>query len=113
MKRDLETIRAILLAVEAKPTAAPARIDVPGVGPDVLEYHLELLVEAGYVKGYRMMTVTLPMALTWSGHEFLDATRNDTVWQKVKTTLHDRGVDAPLTVIQQLATQIGARLLGL
>lgn len=52
-------------------------------------------------------------SLTWQGHEFLDAARNDRVWLKVMAHLQDRGLDAPISVIQQLATKFGASMLGL
>ena len=51
-------------------------------------------------------------ALTWQGHEFLDALRSDTVWRRVRTELKDRALSLPLSVIQQFATQIGASMVG-
>ena len=113
MKRDLELIRVLLLEVEGKATIQPQKLNAPGFSPDQVDYHVDLLIDAGYLNGYRMAGGTLPTVLTWVGHEFLDATRNDTIWQKVKTTLKDRGIEAPLSVIQQLATQIVAGMLGL
>jgi hypothetical protein len=45
----------------------------------------------------------LPYALTWSGHEWLDATWNDTIWHKVKAKLAEQGLTATFEVVKTLA----------
>lgn len=53
MKRNWELIRQILLAVEqlAVEEQAVAANDIPGFAPEVVNYHLQLLNDAGLVKG--------------------------------------------------------------
>lgn len=49
-----------------------------------------------------------PISLTWEGHEFLDAARNNTVWRKVLQLVKDKGASVPFEVVKQLLLQ-GAR----
>jgi hypothetical protein len=45
----------------------------------------------------------IPKGLTWDGHEFLDAIRNDTVWNKTKRVIADKGGSIPFDVLKDLA----------
>jgi hypothetical protein len=89
----MELIRALLLKVEAldlpqgttaffNPTDPHLQVD--GYTPDQVAYNLDLLFQAGYVKGQLGMTDFGIAGLTWSGHEFLDAVRDPDVWRKTK-----------------------------
>ena len=52
MKRDLELIRNLVLAIEASPTGyAPDKIDIPGYSPEQIAYHSYLLIDSGFAKG--------------------------------------------------------------
>ena len=37
--------------------------------------------------------------LTWDGHDFLEHSRNDTVWKKAKASIAERGVGFSLDVM--------------
>ena len=118
MERHLDLIRAILLETERNSSPMlPIELRAPGYAPDQVAYHVKLLHQAGYLEATDLTTHGRfdwrPKTLTWQGHEFLDAARNDGVWQQVKARLKDRGIDAPLRLVQQLATQIAAGMLGL
>ena len=117
MERHLDLVRAVLLETERNASPVqPIVVQAPGYSPDQIAYHVKLLDEAGYLDALDLSTVTAldwhPRALTWQGHEFLDAARNDSIWQQVKATLKDRGVEAPLSVVQKLAAQLVASRLG-
>jgi hypothetical protein len=47
-----------------------------------------LLAEAGLIEAQDLTTLSgslwLPKRLTWAGHEFLDAAKNETVWRSAK-----------------------------
>ena len=95
MKRDLELIREILLAVEEKSDAAnimPAeKLDLPGRSIAEINYHLLLLDEAGYLRCIDNSSDNeiryYVLRLTWEGHEFLDAARSTTNWTKAKSVI--------------------------
>lgn len=120
MTRDLDLIRAVLADLEARPTYVPVfahQIELEGRSTEEIAYHCELLSDQGFIVGDGSLSSSGPTFLvrrmTAQGHDYLDAVRNDTVWAKVKATMKDRGVAAPLDLVQRLALQyIEVRLLG-
>ena len=48
--------------------------------------------------------------LTMKGHDFLDATRNETVWKKVKETVSAKGGGIPFAVLQSLAIETAKQI---
>lgn len=118
MKRNLDLIRDVLLAVEGhdRPTKT-VEIRVEGASPEEIAYHVMLLGQAQFVDAVDMsdgqMLDWRPKSLTWQGHEFLDATRNASVWRQVKAKLSERAMDAPLAVVQELAIKYASSMLGL
>ena len=91
MKRDPELIRKILFDVEECP--ADKYIDgfeFEGYDDWIIAVHVELLIEAGLLDGEvtRFVSGESPSInvsrLTWTGHDFIDAVRDDTIWKKVK-----------------------------
>lgn len=89
MRRDMDLIRGVLLKVEELPfDGGFHEITVEGRTDDEVIYHVMLLHEAGFIEAQDLTTLSgicwKPKRLTYSGHEFLDAARSDTVWQKAK-----------------------------
>lgn len=91
MHRDMDLIRKILLAIEAhpEPYSWDVPLDIPGCSEKEICYHVKLLEEAGLIEA-RIMTASGGVfkcavnSLTWAGHEFLEAAREDSRWAKVK-----------------------------
>ena len=92
MKRDLELIRLILIEVENNPDPQ-AWIDPEPVGyqPDEVSYHVMLMEQAGLLEGWNRSAIGVfrwsARNLTWRGHEFLEAAKDDTVWTRTKNTI--------------------------
>jgi hypothetical protein len=91
MKHDMELIRELLLKIEALeiPQGSTLFFDVHGLqvegyGPDEVAYNLELLFDAGFVKGQGGADTFGIAGLTWNGHEFLDDIRDPEIWRKTK-----------------------------
>lgn len=96
MKRDMDLCRAILLALEAGKAIGP---NEPLGGYDDVQvgYHCYLLADAGLAIGaewecddgshYPQYRIAY---LTWTGHEFLDLSRNQTVWKKITSTVKEK-----------------------
>ena len=116
MKRDMDLIRAILLEMEQAPSR-DIKIHARGYSPEQIAYHLKLLKQAGLIEAIDQTNFDglafIPTSLTWQGHEFLEATRNEGVWQKLKAELKDRGLSIPFKLVEELATKITAEYLGL
>jgi DNA-binding transcriptional ArsR family regulator len=101
MKRDIDLCRKILRQIEESADSAGPAIKIKDRSPEEISYHVKLLGEAGLVDvgvadgqfrdrqpdgslRVRGQKVYSPISLTWEGHEFLDAARNDTIWRKAK-----------------------------
>lgn len=115
MKRDMELIRLQLLRVEGEQPE-------PNLAPYTEEqriYHMALCIEAGLVDGVvRKNEIgepngTAAIRLTWKGHEFLDAARNDTVWRKTIGHIKKAGIAVTLPVLEDLLKRGAKDVLGL
>lgn len=99
MKRNPDLIRKILLVLEStqKPeeVLTAKRLPLEGWSEDEINYNLLLLLEAGYIKGKDSSsdnrTIVFVTRLTWEGHEFLDAARDDIRWEKAKSAISKVG----------------------
>src|SRR5262245_43464068 len=107
MKRDMDLIRTILLEMEQNQNPRGGSVQVRGYSEDQIAYHLKLLKEAGLIDAIDVSSTTgigfIPISITWRGHDFLESTRNEGVWQKVKAEIKDRGMSLPFQLIEQLA----------
>jgi hypothetical protein len=90
----MDLVRTLLLGMEdpqfdgvrqIHPDPHHGELGVTEENHDRIGYHLILLIEAGLIDGqpgsHGMPTVS---RLTWEGHEFLDAVRDESVWKKTK-----------------------------
>src|SRR5665213_3669020 len=98
MKRDMELIREIMLALEAWPMAMGDAISmtpelmqtkIPDREPAEINHHMDLIHAAGFVDngGHPSsgpMFGFLFMGLTMAGHDFLDTVRSPEVWRRTK-----------------------------
>jgi hypothetical protein len=99
MKRNWDTVRRILIAVEQLPDEASqiSSHELQGIDPDEAAYHMRLMRDAGLITGGCREALgpawCYATGLTWNGHEFLDRIRNDGTWNRIKTTVRERGAD--------------------
>src|SRR6476660_1465967 len=89
MKRDMDLIRKIMLAVEEHEHGfAPRQIVIEGYTKEQIGYHNYLIINAGLGDGPDLTHLRSESPehdlryLTFAGHEFLDAARDDTRWRK-------------------------------
>lgn len=115
MKRDMDLCRRILLDLEANPRAtghARVKLSIEGVDEATLSYHVMLLSEAGLITAKDSSDLESqtwqPKRLTYAGHEFLDAARKETFWQKAKDVALEKtggmSLDLLKTILTKLAT---------
>jgi hypothetical protein len=109
MKRDMDLIRKILFAVEEFPVQQENfDINISGHTKDEINYHLELLLDANLIKAKYNQNmlgdyIWLFIRLTWNGHEFIDASRDDDRWEKAKGAMNKVG-GVVLPILMQLLT---------
>ena len=91
MKRDMDLVRKILLQCEKQESGfPPEKLEIEGYSDAQIGYHVHLMGEAGLlhiVDRTHMQSEApeaIPLGMTWEGHEFLDAARSETVWEKAK-----------------------------
>lgn len=120
MKRNWDTIRDLLTKVEActLPTEMVRLSDFPNEQAAEVSYHMALLIGAGLVNGQMVKTIGpdikdfFAQKLSWEGHEFLDAIRSDTVWQKTKNVFAEQGISMTFDLIKEGSKKVAAVLLG-
>ena len=114
MKRDLDLIRKILLKIEdSNVDEALTNIQIEGHEHDETAYHISLLKSAGFIEGeilYGMGSVVpsayMIFGMTWEGHDFLDACRNEGIWVKAKEKLKTVGDEVPLEVLKKVLIEL-------
>jgi hypothetical protein len=118
MKRDMELVRQILLEIEEKgPPLGIVDLSIPGHDAEEVSFHVVLLRDAGLVEAQDLTTMhgfdVRPRRLTWAGHEFLEAAKNDTVWNKAKEIVKEKGGAIPFEVLKALLVKLTSSLFGL
>jgi hypothetical protein len=75
-------------------------------------YHSVLLIEAGLVHGVVILgqdgqpACTRISRLAWSGHEFLELTRDDTIWNKAKCVVAESAKGAAAEIVTSACKQL-------
>lgn len=91
MLRDMDLVRRILLEMEESNDSRPGIMTYEDVDDEVTSYHVKLLYDAGLIDAFDVSTPTTLIwkvkTLTWQGHEFLDAARDDSRWATAKSTV--------------------------
>lgn len=91
MQRDMDLIRELLLRIEKNPQLDGTHYVAFNRSDDFGEhsfeevlYHVDLLFEAGFVKGTVTMESPAISRLTWQGHEFIDDISDSGIWASIK-----------------------------
>lgn len=120
MKRDMELVRQLLIDI----SKGKCKIEFD---PDNNEedkrllYHLKILKQAGFIdfklneyfEGASLYDVP---ELTWAGNDYLDSISNDTVWERTKKVLKEKGLElseVPFQVLKAYAASQIKQMLGM
>lgn len=96
MKRDIDLTRKILFIIEEN-NSFYTGVSIPGYDSLLIYHHLAIMRDAGliYVRvdnpDYPIDENINAVRLTWEGHEFLEAVRDDKRWEKVKVEMAKSG----------------------
>ena len=92
MKRDMDLIRKILMKIEAS-DGGNIELNIPDYSQDQVYLHVELMKEYGLVEALVVRGDDGPQPeilackvyrMTWEGHDFLNAAREDSIWNQAK-----------------------------
>lgn len=119
MIRDMDLIRSILLSVESDEEGDPiANIDIEGYSKKQIAYHVRLLCEAGLIScdivdedGPLLERPYLIFSLTWEGHEFIDASRDNNIWNKVKESIKEKTTSVSFQVLMTFLNAYASNLI--
>ena len=119
LKRDLDLAREILKEIEdhAYDPNGSFEVKIAGRSSEEISYHVMLLNEAGYIEASSLPTtdetIWKARRLTWEGHEFLEAAKDNTRWSRAKTMMKEKGVAMTFEVMKQLLTEMMKGTIGL
>lgn len=122
MKRNMDLIRLILIKIaEAETFDKPLDIIINDYETQIINYHLKLLRQAGLIdvfnnkpiNNFGSVTQYFPVCLTWEGQEFLEATKNSTIWNKTLNLIKEKGVGITFEVVKGLLLQETLKITGL
>ncbi len=117
----MDLIRDILRYIENDETGNPiSNIEIEGYSRAQITYHVIQLKDAGYIDanildemGSQLEMPYMVLNLTWNGHEFLDASRDETIWIQAKSKLSEVAGSAPINVVTSILTALIQVKLGL
>ena len=119
MKRDLDLVRSILIAVEKAGGPVDAN-DLVTKGNDYakVSYHIMLMTNRGlldlqsFQQDANHDVIDLQVAgITWDGQDYLDAIRDRNVWAKTRKVLADSVSSTTFGVVKQTAVMVATGLI--
>ncbi|WP_020404480.1 DUF2513 domain-containing protein [Gracilimonas tropica] len=120
MQRDLDLIRAILFKISNEP-AEEVRfrpVEIEGYNEETIGYHVWLLGDGGYLDITTNETAGGSFAhvqvneIKWKGQEFIDAARNQNIWEKFKVKVVEKGGSIPFSIATEVLTSIAKNEFG-
>ena len=105
MQRDMDLIRQVILNIEC----GPPYPEIVGFTPQAIKYHQMLAIEAGLLNGthgkYFENATEIPsyvniQDVSWEGHNFIYAIREDNNWNKIKSYLTKEGKQLSIETIK-------------
>ncbi len=109
----MDLVRKILFEIESQSSGPSSkRIEIEGYSEDEIEYHLTIMNDAGFFEAAiakrsgSKYPLIIPTRLTWLGHDFLDASRDETRWNKAKEIVTKMGSGVTFDVLKTILVQI-------
>lgn len=119
MQRDWNLIREMVLAIEDHPSGWAPELSFEEYTQEQIKYHAYLLVDAQLARGQDVTTLgssgpeALITSLTWAGHEFAEAARDDTRWTRAMGIVKEKGGAITVNLLGQLLGSLMKSSFGL
>jgi hypothetical protein len=118
VKRNMQLIRMVMLAAEKNKD--PYELVDPkfeGHNETEISYHIALLDDAGLLHGQDRSAIGVfrwsAGALSWIGHEFVEAIRDEAVWKEAMDIAGNSDNGAVFEVLQKALIQVLEKRAGL
>ena len=113
MKRDMDLVRTLLRVVEAADQGKAYENHQLDVFSREVQYHLRLIVDAGLARCVGASSDgDVCIRLTWKGHELLELTRSDEIWNRAKHVVRDATGGTPFEAITSLLRRWALEAVG-
>jgi len=104
MKRNMELIRKILITIEESDvTQGWVPLDFEEYPDDEVSYHVKILFERGIIDATNCSSMNSfswkAKCITWDGHDFIEAIRDDGRWEEVKDWIKSAGKNLTIETI--------------
>ncbi len=113
MKRDMDLVRTILLALaDSDEPLWSTDLVTDEYSRDVIGYHFLILDEAGLIMANVKAAendpyyIAVASRLTWEGNDFLDAVRDESIWKRVRSTIGKITGGASFEVFKTVASSL-------
>lgn len=113
MRRNWDVIREVLCEVEAlnksrNETLEYSFTEKEGLSVEKVEQAI-LLFNAGFIEADDISTLNAigieASALTWAGYDLLDTIRSQPLWERIKRTAKDKGIELTFDAVKVLGKQ--------
>lgn len=106
MKRDMDLIRKILIDAESRNFENGEPHELFQTSTPDEAYQIALMKDNGLVEGDITTTNLIPSEatiyrLTWAGHDFLDAARDNTIWKMAKEKVLKPGASWTFSILTE------------
>lgn len=123
MKRDIDLIRKLLIYLEEKPDDKIVKaedVEIDTHDKNDIMYHFILMDQAGLIRCERQCSSSThdrvinvyPFSLTWDGHEFLEASRNESTWNNAKSIVLSKSGALSWDVLKALLISMAKTSVG-
>ena len=117
MQFNPDTARKIMMAIEEYPhDRITEPLDIPSVDDETYSFHCRLLADAGFIEALNYGDMRgdfySPSRITYKGILFLETFRNQSFWEKAKSTAKDRGVGFALDTLLEVGLKIIQQTIG-
>lgn len=118
MKRDMDLVRQLLANIEAAESSVSVESLAVAVGRPKAEasYHLRLLQAHGLIDATLKQDITgdwfgQVLGLTWDGCDYLDAIRDERVWERTKKVVSETVGSTTMAVVKSAAVAVAEALI--
>lgn len=113
MKRDMDLVREILLAIEEQyVSSAIINLKIDGYDMETVAYHCKIMCDGGLISAYDSkhsdngIYLFVVGSLTWDGSDYLDKVRDNSIWKKTKDTITNKGLPLVFDTIKTVSGAI-------